>query len=67
MLHPWASHLQIGYKPHGCLITITYNSVHSCNFNLHDRADTFAITNKHEYAVHPALCLNVKDKLKFKQ
>ena len=23
-LHPWASHLQIRYKSHGCVITITY-------------------------------------------
>ena len=25
MLHPRASHQQMRYKPHGCVITITYN------------------------------------------
>ena len=29
-LHPWALHLQIRYKPHACVITITYIQ-RSCN------------------------------------
>ena len=29
-LHPWTSHLQIRYKPHGCVTTITCNSTSIC-------------------------------------